>query len=258
MTPLKEIVGSIIRYKNNFLFYFKEKKFIVKFFGDHGYSKIQPFNISKWHHELFLFTGKANNGDEVFIKLTKLGTILKNGNRAYKKFVKNNFLKHHLIERKKFVKRDGYKALILNRAKGVVLDEDWAIKNIEKLDVLIKIVDEFKALSLVHRDIKLDNFIYENGAIKIFDFSFMIDKTEKRKLKEIDHSDHENMLKLVDLGIYYKPNPLKWDDYFSLYVIFNKLLNSKYNLSIEQKTTLNEYKEVCKAQIGTNTYSLLK
>lgn len=168
-------------------------------------------------------------------------------------------MKEHLIDRKKFIKKDAYKALILNKAKGVTLNEDWAINNIEKLSVLIKIIDEFKLLSLVHRDIKLDNFIYENGAIKIFDFSFMIDKTEKRKLKEIDLKKHDNMLKLIYLGNFYKPEPFKWDDYYSLYIIFNKLLiNKSSNLSIEDKNILSTYKEECYTKIGTNSYSILK
>ena len=93
--------------------------------------------------------------------------------------------------------------------------------------MLVKIVDEFNSMSLIHRDIKLDNFIYDGGQIRIFDFTFMIEKSNKTKLKELDLSSRENILKLMDLGHNYKPNPLTWDEYYSLYIIFSKLLINK-------------------------------
>lgn len=259
MAILKHYLRLIYNAVKNRVFYFKKKRFIHGFFKENGYEKIKPFNLVKWHHDLYLFTANDKNREEVFIKLTNLPRILKNENRAYKKLQNNNYLKNHVIDHKGYIKKEGYKALILKRANGAILSEDWMINHIDQLDALIKIVDEFRSLSLVHRDIKLDNFIYEEGSIKVFDFSFMIDKTEKRKLKEIDLSSGENVVKLVDLGIYYKPEPLKWDDYYSLYVIFDKLLkNNHKSLSDKEKEILIKHKEACKTKIGTNTYSILK
>lgn len=259
MESLKIIVGAIVRTKNNLVFYHKEKRFIFNFFKDFGYTKTKPFNLSKWHHDLFLFTAKDENDNNVFIKLTSLERILKNENRAYKKLSKNHFLKNHVITHKQYIKKEDYKALILNRSDGVVLDENWVVDHVDKIKTLIKIIDEFTALSLIHRDIKLDNFIYEDGRIKIFDFSFMIDKTEKRRIKEINLTNHDNMVKLINLGIYYKPEPLKWDDYYSLYVIFKNVLENKdRSLSTERKEALTKYMEECKTKIGTNNYTILK
>lgn len=259
MSKIKYIVSYCFRAVKNTVFYLEHRNFILSFFKDYEYVKIKPFNLFKWHHDLFLFTGEDNQGEKVFIKLTKLKRILKNENQAYKKLIKNGFLKNHLIERRRYIKKGPYKALILKHSSGVALDENWLVNNINELGVLIKIVDEFKKLSLVHRDIKLDNFIYENDTIKIFDFSFMIDKTTRHRLKEIDLSNRKNMLKLIDLGENYKPSPFKWDDYYSLYVIFkNVLKNMGESLSLEQKKVLLQYQEECKKKINVNTYTILK
>ncbi len=252
-------LSLIYRTIKNQIFSVKNKSFIHGFFNENGYHQIKPFNLSKWHHDLYLFTAEDKKGNPVFIKLTNLPRILKNENRAYKKLQKNSYLKKHLIEHKGYIKKDGYKALILKRANGVVLNEEWAIKNVTELHTLIKIVDEFTALSLIHRDIKLDNFIFEDGNIKVFDFSFMIDMTEDKKLKEIDLTNNENMIKLITMGIGYKPAPLKWDDFYALHVVFNSLVKNKsLNITLEQKDMISCYVEECKAKIGTNNYTILK
>lgn len=259
MSQIRYPISYFFKAIKNTVYYLRNKKLILDFFKDYGYIKIKPFNLFKWHHDLFLFTGQDELGEKVFIKLTRLRRILKNENQAYKRLMKNDFLKSHLIEHRRYIKKGPYKALILKHSNGIVLNENWLINNINKLEILIKIVDEFKKMSLVHRDIKLDNFIYENDTIKIFDFSFMIDKTNKHKLKEIDLSNHKNVLKLIDLGVNYKPSPLKWDDYYSLHIIFkNVLRNMDKSLSLEQKKVLLQYQEECKKKMDVNTYTILK
>lgn len=259
MDLLKTVLRKIYREVKNRRFYLNNKKFIHGFFQENGFYSTKPFNLNNWHHDLYLFTAIAKDGSPVFIKLTNLPRILKNENRAYKKLRKNPFLKGHIIEHKGYIKKGGYRALILKRANGQVLTEEWAYRNVEKLGTLIKIVDEFTALSLVHRDIKLDNFICEDGSIKVFDFSFMIDMTEKNKLKEIDLSENENMIKLVTMGVGYKPSPLKWDDYYSLYVVFKQLLKNKPSaLTLENKGLIERYIKECSNKIDTNSYTILK
>ncbi|WP_420603499.1 hypothetical protein [Flagellimonas sp.] len=259
MSTFKSSLGSIYRSIKNRFFYYRKKNFIHGFFKENGYSNIKPFNLHKWHHDLYLFTAMDKDGKPVFIKLTNLPRILKNENRAYKKIRKNDILKNHLIEHKAYIKKEGYKALILQRSNGTVLNEDWASKNIPELRALIDIVDGFTAMSLIHRDIKLDNFIYDDGVIKVFDFSFMIDMTENKKMKEIDLANNDNMIKLVTMGVGYKPAPLKWDDYYALHVVFKELLqNNASNIPLEQKRLLEQYKNECYDKIGVNSYTILK
>ncbi len=256
---LRNLLAPIYREIKNRIFYLRNRKFIQGFFQENGYHKAKPFNLNKWHHDLYLFTAVGKDGDPVFIKLTNLPRILKNENRAYKKLKKNDYLKDHLILHKGYIKKDGYKALILRRSNGMVLNEEWAYQNIEELGTLIKIVDGFTALSLIHRDIKLDNFIYEDGHIKVFDFSFMIDLSGNNKIKEIDLSNNENLAKLITMGEGYKPASLKWDDYYALYMVFNRLAkNNSSTISLEQKELLFRYIEECKAKIGTNNYTINK
>lgn len=259
MGTVIEYLGRFYRFLKNKTFYVKHRGFIKGFFNEHGFDQIKTFNLAKWHHDLYLFTARDESGGLVFIKMTNLPRILKNENRAYKKLKKDNFLSQHLIEHKGYIKKGSYKALILKKAKGVVLSEQWAMENVNKLSSLIKIVDEFTKLNLIHRDIKLDNFIFENGIIKIFDFSFMIDKAENRRIKEIDLSKNENMMKLVTMGEGYKPAPLHWDDYYALYIVFSNLLRNKGNvLSLEKKEVLQGYINECSEKIGSNNYILVE
>ncbi|PCJ97712.1 MAG: hypothetical protein COA50_04535 [Flavobacteriaceae bacterium] len=259
MLLLKYYIGNIVRAIKNRIFYLRKGKFIRDFFNEYGYKKTKPFIIHKWHHNLFLFTAIDKMNAPVFIKLTNLPRILKNENRAYKKLLKNDFLKNHVIEYKEYIKKGNHKALVLKKSGGTVLSEDWMVENIDQLHTLIKIVDELALSSLVHRDIKADNFIFEAGNIKIFDFSFMIEKSEKGKIKEINLKSHSNMLKLIDLGVNYKPEPLKWDDYYSLFILFKKLKKNKQNsLSKEQKNILIALIEECKEKVNTNTYTIIK
>jgi serine/threonine protein kinase len=257
MKLIKNLLRKIYREVKNRKFYLQKRRFIYNFFKDNGFYNTKPFNLNKWHHNLYLFTAQDKLGQEVFIKLTNLPRILKNENRAYKKLKKNEFLKNHLIEHKGYIKKSGYKALILKKANGIVLNEEWACKNVSLLGTLIKIVDEFTALSLIHRDIKLDNFIYEDGQIKVFDFSFMVDMTHKNKIKEIDLTKDENLTKLRTMGVGYKPEPLKWDDYYALHVVFKDILkNNLTNNTLENRTLLEQYIRECSKKIATNSYAI--
>lgn len=259
MSFVRHYIGHFLRVKDNVVFYLRKRKFVLDFFKECGYTRIKPFNFFKWHHNLFLFTAMNGYGDSVFVKLSKIKRVIKNENKAYKKLRKNAFLENHIIEHKEYIKKNGYKALVLKQANGTVLNEDWMVDNIEQAGTLIKIVDQFSAMSLVHRDVKLDNFIYDEGRIKIFDFSFMIDKSEKGKLKEIDLSSRRNMLKLMDLGNNYKPEPLKWDDYYSLYIIFVRFFKKNKNkLADEQIVMVENYIKECSKKVGSNNYTILK
>jgi|TARA_R110000744_G_scaffold31677_1_gene74351 serine/threonine protein kinase len=259
MSFLRYYLSLIYRTIKNRVFYIKNRSFIHRFFNENGYHQIKTFNLSKWHHDLYLFTAVDKVGDPVFIKFTNLPRVLKNENRAYKKLQKNSFLKNHLIEHKGYIKKEGYKALILKRANGTVLNDEWAYKNVRELSNLLKIVNEFSALSLIHRDVKLDNFIYEDGHIKVFDFSFMIDMSENNKLKEIDLTNNENMIKLVTMGVGYKPAPLKWDDYYALYIVFKELIKNKpATISLEHNNLLEQYLKETSDKIGSNNYTILK
>lgn len=256
---MQRILRTIYREVKNRLFYLGNRRFIHGFYQENGYIKTQPFNLNSWHHNLYLFTAEDGNGDKVFIKLTNLPRILKNENQAYKKLRKDTFLKDHIIDCKAYLKKNGFKALVLKRSNGIVLNDQWALNNLEKLYSLIKIVDGFTQLSLIHRDIKLDNFIYEDGHIKVFDFSFMIDRSGKAKLKEIDLSVEGNLTKLKTMGIGYKPESLKWDDYYALHVVFVHLAkNIPSKIPLEKKELLSQYIRECKDKIGTHCYLVSK
>ena len=90
--------------------------------------------------------------------------------------------------------------MVIDFLEGETLSETWMLNNIDNLPILIKIVEEINNLFLIHRDIKLDNFIIHNNQIKIFDFTFMLQTNSETNLKELDLDQKSNLTMLMDLG----------------------------------------------------------
>jgi hypothetical protein len=78
-------------------------------------------------------------------------------------------------------------------------------------------------------------------------------------LKELDLDQKSNLTMLMDLGDELKPSIYRWDDYYSMYMIFNKFFKkNKEKLSEEEFFLIISYIEKCKEKINSNSYSILK
>ena len=149
--------------------------------------------------------------------------------------------------------------MVIDFLEGETLSETWMLNNIDNLPILIKIVEEINNLFLIHRDIKLDNFIIHNNQIKIFDFTFMLQTNSETNLKELDLDQKSNLTMLMDLGDELKPSIYRWDNYYSFFIFFNKFFKkNKEKLSEEEFFLIISYIEKCKEKINSNSYSILK
>lgn len=260
MLFVKNLVNIWIRLISNLLFYYKNKKEISNFLSNKGISKIKPFNLTKWHHQVYLFTGTSKLDGDLFIKLSTDKGFLDNENNAYNILESDSILKKHLINKVGFIKTEKLDILILKQSHGITLTNHWFLEHINATITLINIVERLTILRLIHRDLKLDNFICENNEIKIFDFTFMISNDKNLNLKEVDLNVRDNVFKLMDVGINYKPSIFIWDDFYSLKIIFNNaFFNQKTKkLSDKEKEFITEKINYCKEKCNTNTYTILK
>lgn len=260
MLFVKNLVNTWISIISNFSFYFKNKKEIAKFLSNKGISKIKPFNITKWHHQVYLFTGINELGYDLFIKLSSEKGFLDNESNAYTILESNTTLKKHLINKEGFFKTEQLDYLILRKAQGITLTNQWLLENINATKTLINIIDSLTDLKLIHRDIKLDNFIFENDEVKIFDFTFMVSNDEKYNLKEIDLSKRSNVFKLMDAGINYKPSVFVWDDFYSLKTVLENafIKQSTKKLENKDKAIILKQIEYCNKKLNSNSYTILK
>tara|TARA_B110000971_G_C20040036_1_gene517472 strand:- start:4695 stop:5474 length:780 start_codon:yes stop_codon:yes gene_type:complete len=256
---LKYYILLLIRVINSNFFYFRNKKKISKILLSKGVSGVKPFNKNRWHHNLYTFTGVFLFNQKVFIKVSNVPGVLSNENEAYSILGDISVLDKYLIKRIQFFNFKPFDFLVIDFLEGETLSETWMLNNIDNLPILIKIVEEINNLFLIHRDIKLDNFIIHNNQIKIFDFTFMLQTNSETNLKELDLDQKSNLTMLMDLGDELKPSIYRWDDYYSMYMIFNKFFKkNKEKLSEEEFFLIISYIEKCKEKINSNSYSILK
>jgi len=257
MQFVKNLVNTWVSIISNFFFYFKNKKDISKFLSDKGISNLKPFNINKWHHQVYLFTGTNEVDGDLFIKLSSDKGFLDNESNAYTILESDTVLKNHLINKIGFFKTEQLDFLVLKKAQGITLSNKWFLENINATKILIKIVERLSELELIHRDLKLDNFIYENGDIKIFDFTFMISNKKCYNLIELDLSIRNNVFKLMDVGINYKPSIFVWNDFYALKIVLKNILKESSKIDKSEKTLLEKSIKHCEKQENSNSYTII-
>ena len=95
-----------------------------------------------------------------------------------------------------------------------------------------------KERKVIHRDLKLDNFMICKNKIKIIDFTFANSLDKNSNFKELDISKNENYLILKGLGP--DPKDLQWNDAIAIINILNSMPNSnKFTNEVEKFNNLS-------------------
>lgn len=199
---------------------------------------IRVFKFKNWHHGYCYFSAYTNNNTKVFIKIDTKLLILENEYIVYEqlKHVKNI----NLIRVLKFIKKENLQIIALEFIEA----QELTRKDILKVPSIAKnIYDVLTTLSvhnIIHRDIRLENFLLCRDSLYIIDFSFAnnIKKTNSL-LKELP-STYENYLILDGLGYKVYENKLEWNDFYSAGRIINELITKDDDL---MNTNTKEYLE---------------
>lgn len=232
--------------------YIKLKKFNIK--------KVSFFNFFNWHNGYCYFKGIYLE-KEVFIKVDTKLHLLINDKLSYdlcKDIMRDdlvNILHYSMDGKIQFVAYDFI--------DSKELDENILLDNIHYLDDIIRILSNLSQLDIIHRDIKLDNFLVYNNTLKIIDFTFANSNTHK-DFKEVNVENSFNCFLLEFLGAGLNPTPFVWDDYYSFYTILKKLKQEENNFcNVKLSTCIKEIEKfigqtVYRIKCGTKYYFFIR
>jgi predicted Ser/Thr protein kinase len=196
---------------------------------------VVPYLISNWHHGFAYFIGKLN-GQKVFIKTSDEFFYLCN-DIAAAKILKDKVSTPKVLET---ISLDKFEIVIFEFIEGNTLTPHDLINNVEIIPQLIKIIYEINKVGIVHRDIKLNNFlINKDKSVYVIDFTFSISIDTNLHLKELDNSNKEEIKILNSIGEGDNPSHHHWNDKFSLNKIVERVIKY-YDLWGYKNTFLNE------------------
>ena len=213
--------------------------------------RINIFKIKRWHHGFAYFTG-IYYSKEVFIKVDTKLNIMKNDKLVYD--LCNDDLGEYLIEILHYSLDSKIQFIVFKYFHGKELTLNILLKNIPLVNKIMEILNVLNKHKIIHRDIKLNNFLIENDKLKIIDFSFAISSINVQ-FKELELTKRNNLKILKTLGDNLIPSCFNWDDYYSLNLIIKQILSQKklHNCS---NHGLHDYIRKTQQMIGRNVYSI--
>jgi len=216
---------------------------------DLNIKNISFFNFLNWRNGYCYFRGVYNK-KEVFIKIDTKFHLLINDKLAYD--LCKGVMQDNLVDLL-YSSLDGrIQFLVYEFFHSNELDEDILLNNMRYLDDIIRILNNLSDAGIIHRDIKLDNFLVSNNKLKIIDFTFANSNIHK-EFKEVDVKNSYNCFLLEFLGAGLNPSPFVWDDFYSLHSILKKI---EKDAKDPQEVKLNTYvKEIMKS-VGKMEYRI--
>lgn len=235
--------------------YFKSKmKYILTTLKEQNITDINKFNENNWHHGYCYFTGIYKD-KKVFIKVDTKLKMLKNEELFYE--IMKDKIYDYLIPLEFFFENKKLQLVCYQFLSNYTeLDEKKLFHNISYLDDIYHILNIMKEKEVIHRDIKLDNFMVHNNDIKIIDFTFSNSLKVESNFKELDISIKENILILKGLGIGLNPKDFHWNDSISIIKILKINYLENYNTYIKRFEELsynNTYILDLKTELENNT-----
>jgi len=221
---------DLIKIKNYFFILYKLKKI--------GFTNIEAFHYKYWRNGYCYFTAYKKK-QKVFIKVDTKLHLLSNENTLYN--LMEHILSEYMIRKIAYIEEKKTQFLILEYQDSKELKEKDLIMYPQYLNDIFYILKTFNKKQIIHRDIKLDNFLIIDGKLKIIDFTFTNSWNKKLNFIELDiHSKYHYSL-LQGLGNKLNPKDFVWNDFYSMGKILENILSNNY-LEKDVKKYIEEYK----------------
>lgn len=218
----------------------KNIKIIMKCFYENRIEKIRLFNFFDWHFKCAYFSGKIGN-NTVFIKIDLNGDMLCNEKIFYDMFLD----KIDLVPLISFFDGgENLKILVLDFIDGKVLEKTDIIENPQLLGSIFNIIKTINCTGVIHRDIKLDNFIISFNRVYIIDFVYCCKIGSHFEEDIFNHleSNKKNYQALKSLGVGVKLGDFIWNDFYSMVTIISCLENEE--VSNNKKVQFERYRNM--------------
>jgi serine/threonine protein kinase len=240
---------NYIAYVNNIIFLVKNYIYIKKYIKKLNIKNIKIYKFRDWHNGYSYFIGYKNN-IKLFIKVDTKLLLLINEVTAYDNL--KHILKENLIKIEDYSENKNIQIIVYEFTTITELSESIILGNINIIDDVFSIISKINSLGIIHRDIKLDNFLYVNEKVKIIDFSFAYTLDNKIKFKELDIHLSNNYSVLKYLGHQLNPKDFEWNDFYSFISILKSIKTTNNN--IKNKLTFSI--ESSNKMINGNTYRI--
>ena len=199
---------------------------------------VHPFNYANWHHGFCYFTAYLD-GKKVFVKVDTQLKILKNEKVFYDYMEKE--ISKYLIPTYGFHEDHSLELMLFEFLEDAQeLNDEILLNNLHYLNDIIIILKKIEEKKLIHRDIRLENFMITDNRIKIIDFTFANSLSKNSDFIDLDINNNKDYTILKALGEKLKPKKFEWNDFISLSNIIGNLLLSE-NINSKDKTTLENY-----------------
>jgi len=232
-------------------FYFIPFKFVLR---RAGVKKCVIFSGKAPLNGYAYFTGEIGK-KKVFIKFDTKYHLINNDVLAYKKC--KNKLDKYLVKIIAFKNTGKIRYVIYEFFESTTLNNNNILENPQLISDIYKVISGINSLRLIHRDIKLDNFLIKNNKLKIIDLTLMASLDDSNKFKSFNINNKNEKKTLHTLNKKYSPPGLVWNDFYSLQLILKEVLRNKNNC-VEEKTKIYIDDWIIKIEkdVKNNSYKL--
>jgi serine/threonine protein kinase len=201
------------------------------------------------------FTGEIGD-KKVFIKFDTKYHLITNDILAYKKCKKK--LGEYLVKVIAFKNTGTIQYVIYDYFDGTTLKNNNILENPQLISYVYETISAINSLRLIHRDIKLDNFLIKNEELKIIDLTLMASLDDSNLFKSFNLDNKDEAIILHTLNKSHSPPGLIWNDFYSLHLILKEIIiNNNKVIEEETKTYLDGWVTRVEKDIQFNYYKLL-
>ncbi len=216
---------------------FKHRQALKAMRKKFGITHLKQFYPETWHHGYAYFTAYMNQ-QQIFIKADTQFHFLKNDVLAHqilRKDIKTPNLISHF-------ERVNFEALIFEFVPGQLVRDEDILEKPELLTEILSILRTLNQKGIIHRDIKLKNFMLLDQHILIIDFTFAVSLNNMHSFKELDERIKAHRKVLNSIGDGLNPSHWKWNDFFAMRRIIEKLIQSHPELDNARFKELEKHK----------------